>query len=136
MVINRRTLLAASGAALLARPALAQDAKATTLRFIPQADVTVLDPLGTTAYPTRNHGHMCWDTLYGIDADFRPQPRDAWFDALDLAAQQRIGREIQTQAFQDVPYIPLGQYFTDSAYRRGLVDIRRGIPLPLNVRRS
>ncbi len=74
-MVIRRTLLAASGAALLARPALAQDAKATTLRFIPQADVTVLDPLGTTAYPTRNHGHMCWDTLYGIDAEFRPQPQ-------------------------------------------------------------
>ena len=62
--------------------------------------------------------------------------REAWFDAPDLEAQKRIGRELQLQAFADLPYIPLGQYFTDSAYQKGLVDIRRGIPLPLNVRRG
>jgi peptide/nickel transport system substrate-binding protein len=79
MLTTRRTLLAGAAAAL-ARPALAQPAlvggdRASTLRYIPQADVTVLDPLGTTAYPTRNHGFMCWDTLYGIDSQFRPQPQ-------------------------------------------------------------
>ena len=62
--------------------------------------------------------------------------RDQWFDAPDLAAQKKIGEQIQLQAFEDVPYIPLGQYFVDSAYQKGLVDIRRGIPLPLNVRRG
>ena len=74
MTIPRRTLLAAATAAL-ACPALAQSKNTDVLRFIPQADVTVLDPLGTTAYPTRNHGYMCWDTLYGIDSQFRPQPQ-------------------------------------------------------------
>ncbi|MFC0409652.1 ABC transporter substrate-binding protein [Roseomonas elaeocarpi] len=81
--MNRRGLLAAGGAVATAaalgtslnRPALAQGSAANVLRFIPQADVTILDPLATTAYPTRNHGHMCWDTLYGIDADFVPQPQ-------------------------------------------------------------
>ena len=62
--------------------------------------------------------------------------RDQWFDAPDMAAQKTIGRQIQAQFFEDVPYIPLGQYFVDSAYRKGLTDIRRGIPLPLNVRRG
>ena len=94
MSTTRRTLLAGAAAALprlaLAQPALAQPAvaqpavaqpavvggdRASTLRYIPQADVTVLDPLGTTAYPTRNHGFMCWDTLYRIDSQFRPQPQ-------------------------------------------------------------
>ena len=56
-------------------PALAQGDAARTLRFIPQADVTTLDPLGTTSYAVRNHGHMCWDTLYGLDTEFRPQPQ-------------------------------------------------------------
>src|SRR6185503_5477342 len=59
----------------LACPAIAQDNRAHTLRFIPAADVTILDPLNTTAYPTRNHGHMCWDTLYGIDDQLVPQPQ-------------------------------------------------------------
>ncbi len=75
MTIDRRTLFAAAAGAALARPALAQPKNANVLRFIPQADVTVVDPLGTTAYPTRNHGYMCWDTLYGIDSQFRPQPQ-------------------------------------------------------------
>jgi peptide/nickel transport system substrate-binding protein len=75
--LSRRALLTGGAASMtaLARPALAQSAAARTLRYIPQADVTVLDPLGTTAYPTRNHGHMCWDTLYGVDDQFTPQPQ-------------------------------------------------------------
>ena len=75
---TRRALLGGAGACAigsLARPALAQKAQASTLRFIPQADVTILDPLLTTAYPTRNHAHMCWDALYGVDADFVPRPQ-------------------------------------------------------------
>ena len=72
--LTRRTLLG-TGAALLARPALAQGGRAGTLRFIPQSDLTILDPLNTTAYPTRNHAHLCWDTLYGIDDAFTPQPQ-------------------------------------------------------------
>jgi peptide/nickel transport system substrate-binding protein len=64
-----------AGGFSFARPALAQGNAAHILRFIPQADVTILDPLATTAYPTRNHGHMCWDTLYGIDENFVPQPQ-------------------------------------------------------------
>jgi peptide/nickel transport system substrate-binding protein len=66
---------AAGTAGALARPALAQGEAARALRYIPQADVSILDPLNTTAYPTRNHGHMCWDTLYGLDEAFRPQPQ-------------------------------------------------------------
>jgi peptide/nickel transport system substrate-binding protein len=75
---TRRALLGGAGALALgslARPAFAQKARASTLRYIPQADVTILDPLLTTAYPTRNHGHMCWDTLYGVDAGFVPRPQ-------------------------------------------------------------
>ena len=52
-----------------------------------------------------------------------------------VAAQKQIGISSQEQFFQDVPYIPLGQYLSDTAYRRGLTDVRRGIVLPLNVRR-
>ena len=76
---TRRTVLGATvlsaGAAILARPALAQGGRPGTLRFIPQSDLTILDPLNTTAYPTRNHGHLCWDTLYGVDDASVPQPQ-------------------------------------------------------------
>ena len=82
--MHRRTLLAA-GSACLASPALSQPAGARTLRFVPQADVTALDPLSTTSYAVRNHGHLCWDTLYGLDAGFRPQPQ--------LAEGHVVGRD-------------------------------------------
>ncbi|MFC7477529.1 ABC transporter substrate-binding protein [Dankookia sp. GCM10030260] len=71
---HRRSLLAGA-AGLLAAPALAQGDAARTLRMVPQADVTVLDPLATTSYAVRNHAHLCWDTLYGLDTGFRPQPQ-------------------------------------------------------------
>ena len=75
MQATRRRVLTGATAAALSRPYVARAATADTLRFIPQADVTILDPLATTAYPTRNHGHMCWDTLYGLTDTFVPSPQ-------------------------------------------------------------
>ncbi len=46
-----------------------------TLRFIAQSDLRVLDPVWTTAYVTRNHGYMVFDTLFAIDAEFVPHPQ-------------------------------------------------------------
>jgi peptide/nickel transport system substrate-binding protein len=44
---------------------------------VPQANLTSLDPIWTTANITRNHGYMVFDTLYGMDAEFHPQPQMA-----------------------------------------------------------
>jgi peptide/nickel transport system substrate-binding protein len=44
--------------------------------------------------------------------------RDAWFAAPTLEAQQQIAREMQLQNWQDVVFIPLGQYFPQTAYRK------------------
>ena len=67
--MKRRSFLAAS-AASFAFPLVgrAQSASAE-LKFIPQADLVVLDPHWTTAYVTRNHGFMVFDTLYGTDGN-------------------------------------------------------------------
>jgi peptide/nickel transport system substrate-binding protein len=62
--------------------------------------------------------------------------RDAWFDAPDLAAQQAIGRRIQGQAMQDIPMIPLGQYFLATAHRRNLTGMLTGLPMFWNIRRA
>ena len=35
----------------------------------------MLDPIATTNYVTRNHALMVFDTLYGVDAQNRPQPQ-------------------------------------------------------------
>ena len=50
------------------------------LKFIPQADLRILDPIATTAYITRNHGYMVYDTLFAMDAKFQVQPQmvDKW----------------------------------------------------------
>ena len=72
--MKRRAFLAAAATALAA-PRLARSAGAGVLRFIPQADLTVLDPAWTTAYVTRNHGMMVFDTLFGLDGEYRPQPQ-------------------------------------------------------------
>jgi peptide/nickel transport system substrate-binding protein len=63
------------------------------------------------------------------------QLRDAWFEAPDLATQQKIAAEMQRQAFIDVPYIPLGQYFQPVAYRKSVAGVLTGFPVFWNLRR-
>jgi len=60
-------------------PAAAQ-ATGKTIRFIAQADLRSLDPIWTTAYITRNHGYMVYDTLFAMDKDLKPQPQmvESW----------------------------------------------------------
>jgi len=86
-VMDRRALLTAGAgmgaAASLARVAIAQPAQNRVLRMVPQANLTSLDPIWTTANITRNHGHMIYDTLYGMDAQFVPQPQMAAGHVLD-----------------------------------------------------
>ncbi len=72
--MKRRDLLAA-GAAMMAAPRLARAQGAGVLKFVPQIDLSYLDPHGTTAYVTRGHGHMIYDTLYGMDASFKASPQ-------------------------------------------------------------
>lgn len=74
--MRRRSFLAAA-ATLPAAPALAQPARARTLRFVPQANLTSLDPIWTTAAVTENHGWSIFDTLYGMTDDLRVQPQMA-----------------------------------------------------------
>ncbi|MEO1344700.1 MAG: ABC transporter substrate-binding protein [Pseudomonadota bacterium] len=57
----------------------------TVLRVIPHADLKNLDPIWTTAYISRNHGYMIYDTLFAMDEDFKPQPQmvDTWTTSED-----------------------------------------------------
>jgi peptide/nickel transport system substrate-binding protein len=71
----RRSFLAVS-AASLAAPRIARAAQ-SVLRMVPQANLTSIDPIWTTAIITRNHGFMVYDTLYGLDASLQPQPQMA-----------------------------------------------------------
>jgi peptide/nickel transport system substrate-binding protein len=76
--MKRRTLIQGLGAAAassMAGPSLVRAAQATTLRFMPQVDLAYLDPVFSTAYATRNHGYLVFDTLYGVDAGFNVHPQ-------------------------------------------------------------
>ncbi|RYI99495.1 MAG: ABC transporter substrate-binding protein, partial [Acetobacteraceae bacterium] len=71
--MQRRSLLKAAAAAPAASlsvspsgPAIGQDMRARTLRMVPQANLTSLDPIWTTAGVTENHGWTIFDTLYGL----------------------------------------------------------------------
>jgi peptide/nickel transport system substrate-binding protein len=78
----RRTLASAIAAAVLAAGALAaQPLQAqTTLRAVMHSDLKIVDPIFTTAYITRNHGYMIYDTLFATDAkgEIKPQMVDKY----------------------------------------------------------
>jgi peptide/nickel transport system substrate-binding protein len=72
--MKRRSFLATSAAALAA-PSIGRTRGTRLLRFIPQADLVVLDPIWTTAYVTRNHAFMVYDMLYGQDSSYKASPQ-------------------------------------------------------------
>ncbi len=45
------------------------------LKFIPQSDLTILDPVATTVYTARNHGFMVFDTLFGMNSQYHIEPQ-------------------------------------------------------------
>jgi peptide/nickel transport system substrate-binding protein len=56
-------------------PSVRAQKRGGTLRFVAQADLKILDPVWTTAYITRNHGYLVYDTLFGTDESFHVKPQ-------------------------------------------------------------
>ena len=75
--MKRRHFLAgaASLAAAPSLPALAQGGRAKVITFVPQANLTSLDPVWTTASVTRNHAGLVFETLFGRDEQLNPKPQ-------------------------------------------------------------
>ncbi|MFC0408145.1 ABC transporter substrate-binding protein [Roseomonas elaeocarpi] len=67
----------AAAATLLAAPAVAQNTRGKTLRFVPQSNLSALDPIWTTATVVSNHGYYVFDTLYALDAKGEARPQMA-----------------------------------------------------------
>jgi peptide/nickel transport system substrate-binding protein len=125
-----------------------------TIRFIAQADLRSLDPIWTTAYITRNHGYMVYDTLFAMDKDLKPQPqmvdtwklsddklsysftlRDGlkWHDGLPVTSADCIA-SIARWGKRD----PLGQKFIEAIDKMAVVDdksftIALKAPFPLTL---
>jgi peptide/nickel transport system substrate-binding protein len=71
--MRRRLLATALAAPVVARSGRA--ASARVLKFIPRPDLATLDPMFATASVARCHGLLVFDTLYGMDNDYRANPR-------------------------------------------------------------
>ena len=80
---KRRTLAAALTAVALSfapqELSFTQHAVAAdkTITAVMHSDLRVIDPILTTAYITRDHGYMVYDTLLAVDSNFKIQPQMA-----------------------------------------------------------
>ena len=71
----RRLLIVLGLAALLILPAAAQSGAGKTLRLVPHADLSIIDPHFSGVYITRNFGYLVYDTLLALDHEFQPRPQ-------------------------------------------------------------
>jgi peptide/nickel transport system substrate-binding protein len=77
-VLNRRGILLGAAASVLigtAVPAVAASPK--TIRAVMHAPLRLIDPITSTAYISRDHGYMIYDTLVAVDENMQPQPQMA-----------------------------------------------------------
>src|SRR4029077_11240534 len=77
--ISRREVIrgaaAAATATALGAPSVHAPKDRQTLRFVAEADLKIFDPVWTTAYITRNHSYLVYDSLFGIDENFQVKPQ-------------------------------------------------------------
>ena len=77
--MKRRTFGALTAGAVVAGslPARAAD---KVLRFVQNGNMTILDPIWTTAYVTRTHGYFIYDTLFSMNEknEVKPQMVDKY----------------------------------------------------------
>ena len=95
--------------------------------------LTVSNP--GSSFPLRGNGRK---GAPGWPTDARLESlREAWFDAPDQAGRKIIAEQIQLQALETVPYVPLGQIFQPTAFRSDIRDIVTShLPLFWGVRRG
>lgn len=95
MQTSRRSVLQAGLAAgALGLPTFtnAHAAAPVTLRAVMQGDLRVFDPIWTTANITAYYGMMVYDTLFGIDEQYRPQPQ--------MVSKYDLSQDRKTYTFQ------------------------------------
>ena len=77
--LRRRQFIGGAAATTVAvargAPAVHAQKGRRTLRFAAQSNLSVVDPIWTTAYITRNHGYLVYDTLFGTDESLQIKPQ-------------------------------------------------------------
>ena len=58
------------------------------LRVVPHSNLAILDPIWTTAYMSRNHGYMIYDTLFGTDETGKVKPQ--MVDSFTISGDNRL----------------------------------------------
>jgi peptide/nickel transport system substrate-binding protein len=81
-LVSWSTLLILVAFAGVSQVSHAQD---KVLRIVPHSNLAILDPIWTTAYMSRNHGYMIYDTLFGTDEknNIKPQMVESWTESPD-----------------------------------------------------
>jgi peptide/nickel transport system substrate-binding protein len=74
---------------------------------------------------------MGWPTLPKLEAI-----RDQWLHATDMPTQKALAADMQRQAFEDAPAMPLGLYYQPVAYRNDLTGMTKGLILFTGVKRA
>src|SRR5438045_2841369 len=72
--VSRRSVLGAIAASVIGRPAIAQNSKTRVLRFVPSGNLSSRDANATDGVLV-THARMVFDSLYGVDENFQPQPQ-------------------------------------------------------------
>ncbi len=67
--------MATAAATSLGTPSVHAQKDRQALRFVPHAELKILDPVWTTTYITRNHGYLVYDTLFGTDENLQIKPQ-------------------------------------------------------------
>ncbi|MEO7743009.1 MAG: ABC transporter substrate-binding protein, partial [Usitatibacter sp.] len=91
MTLDLRRFAAIALVAIAAGPWTVTLAQQKVLKFIPQADLRILDPIATTAYITRNHGYMVYDTLFAINDKFQVKEQ--------MVGKHEVSKDLLTYTF-------------------------------------
>ena len=79
--MDRRKFLAGTASvtagAAIGKPAIVQAQASRVIKFVPEADIVVFDPVVTPSAQTREHAWLIYDTLYGVDDKYNPHPQMA-----------------------------------------------------------
>jgi peptide/nickel transport system substrate-binding protein len=70
-----RSAAATAVATTLGTPSVHAQKDQQILRFVPHAELKILDPVWTTTYIIRNHCYLVYDTLFGTDENLQIKPQ-------------------------------------------------------------
>ena len=97
----------------------------------PGPGLSQFNPVANTLLRTGPQAYFGWPT-----GDRLEDLRNAWLAAPDTKAAQKIAREIQAQAFIDLPMVPIGMYYQPTVYRKSISGVLPGFATFWNVKKA